>query len=41
MNARLSTLIEGERVFMVQRHVTLPTERTAPAIADSEASDDE
>ena len=39
--ARLATLIEGERAFMLQWHVTLPAERTAPAIADSEASDDE
>ena len=41
INARLATLIEGERAFMVERRVTLPTERTAPAIADSDASDDE
>ncbi|MCY4509976.1 MAG: DUF262 domain-containing protein [Acidobacteria bacterium] len=41
INARLATLIEGERAFMDQRGVTQPTERTAPAIADSEASDDE
>ncbi len=41
INARLATLIDGERVFMDQRRVTLPAERTAPAIADSEASDDE
>ena len=41
INARLATLIEDERTFMMQRRVSLPTERTAPAIADSEASDDE
>jgi hypothetical protein len=41
INARLATLIEGERAFMVERRVTLPAERTAPAIADSDASDDE
>ena len=41
INARLAELIDGERAFMVQRGVTLPTEQTAPAIADSEASDDE
>ena len=41
IDARLATLIEGERAFMVQRRVSLPAERTAPAIADSEASDDE
>ena len=41
INARLTTLIDGERTFMEQRRVRLPTERTAPAIADSDASDDE
>ena len=41
IGARLATLIDGERVFMDQRRVTRPAERTAPAIADSEASDDE
>ena len=41
VNARLATLIDGERAFMMQRRVRLPTERTAPAIADSDASDDE
>ena len=41
INARLTTLIDGERAFMEQRRVRLPTERTAPAIADSDASDDE
>ena len=41
INARLATLIEGERAFMEQRRVSLPAERMAPAIADSEASDDE
>ena len=41
INARLATLIEGERVFMGERNVPLPAERTAPTIADSEASDNE
>ena len=41
VNARLATLIDGERTFMEKRHVTLPTESTSPAIADSDASDDE
>ncbi len=41
INARLATLIEGKRAFMVERRVTLPAERTAPVIADSDASDDE
>ena len=41
ISARLTTLIDGERAFMEQRRVRLPTERTAPAIADSDASDDE
>ena len=38
---RLDRLVSGERAFMAQRLVTLPVERTAPAIADSDASDDE
>lgn len=41
MNARLATLMEGERAFMVQQRVTLPAERTAPTIADSETSDED
>ena len=41
INARLATLINGERDFMAARNVTLPAERSAPTIADSEASDDE
>jgi len=41
IDARLATLIDGERTFMVERGVTLPAEQTAPAIADSESSDDE
>lgn len=40
LNARLATLIAGERTFMVDRGVTLPVEQTAPTIADSESSDD-
>ncbi|MCY4658880.1 MAG: DUF262 domain-containing protein [Acidobacteria bacterium] len=38
---RLATLISGERDFMARSGVRTPAERTAPAIADSEASDDE
>ena len=38
---RLDTLINGERDFMTQRRVSLPPERMAPAIADSEVSEDE
>ena len=41
INARLENLIEDERAFMEQRRVSLPAERMALAIADSEASDDE
>ena len=40
LNKRLDALIRGEREFMTDRRVKLPTERTAPAIADSEASDE-
>ena len=39
--ARQATLIVGERAFMTQRSVSLPTERTTPTIADSDTSDDE
>ena len=38
---RLDTLIAGEREFMNERNVSLPSARTAPSIADSEASDEE
>ena len=41
LRGRLDTLIRGERHFMTERRVTLPAEPTAPAIADSEASDEE
>ncbi|MCY4600697.1 MAG: DUF262 domain-containing protein [Acidobacteria bacterium] len=41
INARRDALIDGERAFIVERRVTLPAERTAPTIADSETSDDE
>ncbi len=41
LRKRLDTLIRGERAFMAERSVTLPAQRTAPTIADSEASDDE
>ena len=38
---RLDTLITGERKFMSERNVKLPSVRTAESIADSEASDEE
>ena len=38
---RLETLIAGERDFMEQRNVMLPSVRTAASIADSGASDEE
>ena len=38
---RLTTLIQREREFMARKQVKLPTERTAAAVADSEASDRE
>ena len=38
---RLETLIAGERGFMEERNVTLPSVRTAASIADSGASDEE
>ena len=41
IRARLETLIAGEREFMKERAVTLPTEQMAANIADSDASDDE
>lgn len=41
IRARLDSLIMGERTFLEERHVTLPTTRTAAAIADSDASDDD
>ena len=41
IDARQATLIDGERAFMLQRHVNLPTELTAPVLADSDTSDDE
>ena len=41
IKTRLDTLIAGEREFMEERNVKLPTERTATTIADSDASDDE
>lgn len=41
LEARLETLIAGERKFMSERNVKLPTERTAATIADSETSDEE
>ena len=41
LEARLRTLIAGEREFMERRNVTLPTAPTGAGIADSEASDSE
>ncbi len=41
IGSRLGALISGERDFMSERNVSLPTERTAATIADSDASDDE
>ncbi len=41
IRARRDALIEGERAFLDARGVTLPTRRTAPAIADSDSSDDD
>ena len=41
VEARLNALIQGERKFMADRYVTLPSERTAPTIADSEVADEE
>ena len=38
---RLDTLIAGEREFMNERNVRLPSARTAASIADSEASEEE
>lgn len=41
VKARLETLIAGERRFLTERGVRLPTERTAATIADSDTSDDQ
>ena len=41
MEARLETLIAGEREFMTDHEVGLPVARTAASIADSEVSDEE
>ncbi len=41
IEARLETLIAGEREFMKELGVSLPVARTAANIADSEVSDDE
>ena len=38
---RLDTLIAGEREFMTERNIRLPSVRTAASIADSDASDEE
>ena len=39
--ARLKTLIDGERTFLEERNVRLPTEREAATVADSDVSDDD
>lgn len=41
MEARLETLIHGEREFMEKRRVVPPTVRTAATVADSDVSDDQ
>ena len=41
LEARRDALIAGERQFMAERNVALPTERTAATIADSDTSDEE
>ena len=41
LEARLEALIAGEKKFMTERKVILPTERTAATIADSDTSEDE
>ena len=41
LKSRRDTLIAGERKFMAERDVKLPTELTAATIADSETSDEE
>ncbi len=41
VSGRLESLVEGERAFLKARNVTLPATRTATAIADSDASDDD
>lgn len=41
IEARLETLIDGEREFMARLNVVRPTERIAVAIADSDVSDDQ
>ena len=41
IGARLETLIAGEREFMQERNITLPSARTAASIADSEVSDED
>lgn len=41
IRGRLESLVEGERAFLEARNVTLPATRTATAIVDSDASDDD
>ena len=41
LEVRRETLITGERKFMAERNVKLPTELTAATIADSDTSDEE
>ena len=33
--------MEGERTFMQERYVSLPTDKTAATVADSDTSDDD
>lgn len=41
IRARLETLINGEREFLVERNVMPPAERSAESVADSDATDDD
>ena len=41
IKARLHELLHGERQFMQEREVTLPTQESADVIADSDVSDED
>ena len=41
LEARRQYLMEGERMFMQERFVSLPTDRTAATVADSDTSEDD
>ncbi len=41
IRARREALIEGERAFLEERQITLPTQRTARSVADSDTSEDD